>query len=163
MHSVWFRLLCVCVYTVGVSILCVENGEKRFLHCQVDLPSLAYTGFIFTKEGITVSQTTSMKWITGGMHTHSLFPWPLQVSVDLDLVWEVELSLWPAISHYKPTIFKYRAPPQKCVERLHINSATASSLFAHFLHTWSLNLGESNKTCQGHIVTNCTGTQRLRI
>jgi len=96
MHSVLF--LCVCVCVLLVSAFSVWRMEKkRFLHCQVDLPSLAYAGFRFTKEGITAPQTTSMRWITGGIrthtHTHSSPPRPLQVSVDLDLVSEVELSL----------------------------------------------------------------------
>ncbi len=62
--------VCVCVCTVGVSILCVEKScAGGFLHCQIDLPSLVYAGFRFTKEGITAPQTSSVKWITDGTHT----------------------------------------------------------------------------------------------
>lgn len=115
---------CVCVCTVGVSILCVEKScAGGFLHCQIDLPSLAYAGFTFTKEGITAPQTSSVKWITDGTHTHSLLPWPLQGNTDLDLVWEVELSLWPAVSRYAKHIL-----PQKCAEM------NVKRLFHHYLH-----------------------------
>ncbi len=63
--------LCVCV-CVSVCVYCRCQHSvcgKKFLHCQIDLPSLAYAGFRFTKEGITASQTSSVKWITDGTHT----------------------------------------------------------------------------------------------